>query len=288
MSLGTDGKQIRCDGEGCRAVAALPVALRRQLIPLQPGLPEAEGWLFINSHGDCRHFCPLCSPQQLNHIALAPDYPPQKSNEIENGRGILTFAAEQQEHEPKRSEQKRQPRIQSEAQELYLRLGTAQRRQSNRRFDPERGAYNMNQAAPAIQNLARRLLALEADGSEQAEAMANAALGALTKLRIHLTKLVGIAGFEALLARALALARAEAVWLGAVRVQADGSLKGFSEAARQQSADAVTAGCRALMAQLLGLLVTFIGEALTLRLMQEVWPEARLDNTNAGAEERPE
>ena len=118
--------------------------------------------------------------------------------------------------------------------------------------------------------------------------MASAALSALTKLRIHLTRLVGIAGFEALLARALALARAEAAWMGTVRVQTDGTLEGFSEAAQLQLADAVAVGCTALLAQLFGLLVTFVGEALTLRLMQEVWPEARLDNTNSGAEERPE
>jgi hypothetical protein len=35
-------------------------------------------------------------------------------------------------------------------------------------------------------------------------------------------------------------------------------------------------GGTALIAQLLGLLVTFIGEALTLRLVQNVWPNAAI------------
>ncbi len=145
----------------------------------------------------------------------------------------------------------------------------------------------MTQATPAIRNLARRLLALEADQSEQAEAGASAALSAFAKLRSHLTKLVGLAGFEALLARALALARAEVRWLEAVRIQVAATLEGFSETARQQPADAVAEGCTALLAQLLGLLVTLIGEALTLRLVREVWPEARIDDRNLVAEETP-
>ena len=37
-----------------------------------------------------------------------------------------------------------------------------------------------------------------------------------------------------------------------------------------------------LVAQLLGLLFTFIGESLTLRLLLDVWPEAALDDGNSG------
>ena len=33
-----------------------------------------------------------------------------------------------------------------------------------------------------------------------------------------------------------------------------------------------------LIAQLLGLLLTFIGEGITLRLVQDVWPEAAFDD----------
>ncbi len=37
-----------------------------------------------------------------------------------------------------------------------------------------------------------------------------------------------------------------------------------------------------LLAQLLGLLFTFIGEALTLQLVLDVWPELVLDDSDSG------
>ena len=44
-----------------------------------------------------------------------------------------------------------------------------------------------------------------------------------------------------------------------------------------QLADAeIAEGEAVLVAQLIGLLVTFIGEALTLHLLHEAWPEASL------------
>ena len=142
----------------------------------------------------------------------------------------------------------------------------------------------MEQATPTVRNLVRLLLAHEAGAnrSEPAGGEVNAALSVLVKLRAHLSTLVGIAGFDALLTRALALARTEASWLRAVRVQAGATLEGFSETAQKQPAEAVAEGSAALLAQLLGLLVTFIGEALTLHLVKDIWPEARLDAAKDG------
>ena len=134
----------------------------------------------------------------------------------------------------------------------------------------------MDQATPALRNLARRLLALEVNQTERLYQEMQAALRVFEKLRSYLFKMVGSAGFQALLARAVVLATAEVGWLKVVRVQDDTTLQGFQEAAQQQPAKAVTLGSTVLLAQLLGLLVTFIGEALTLRLVQEVWPEAQV------------
>jgi hypothetical protein len=145
----------------------------------------------------------------------------------------------------------------------------------------------MEQTTSAVRDLARRLLAREAGESEPAGTRGQAALRASEKLRAHLSKLVGVAGFQALLARALALAKAEVAWLDAVRVQPDGSLEGFGETARKQDAHEARKGEVALLAQLLGLLVTFIGEALTLRLLQDVWPDASPNDPNAIGEETP-
>ena len=133
----------------------------------------------------------------------------------------------------------------------------------------------MEQATPAVRDLARLLLVLEANQSEHAVGgEAQVVLNAFDKLRLHLSKFVGVAGFQALLARALALAKTEADWLAAVRVKTDATLEGFRETAQQQPAEVVAAGSVVLLALLLGLLVTFIGEALTLRLVGDVWQEA--------------
>ena len=59
-----------------------------------------------------------------------------------------------------------------------------------------------------------------------------------------------------------------------VQVAADGSLKGLDELEPQIDQEQARDEGAVLIAQLLGLLVTFIGEGLTLRLVQDVWPEA--------------
>lgn len=145
----------------------------------------------------------------------------------------------------------------------------------------------MDQATPALRDLARCLLALEVNQTEHLHKEVQTALRVFEKLRPYLFTMVGVAGFQALLARAVALATAEVSWLEVVRVQNDATLQGFHEAAQQQSAKAVTLGSTALLAQLLGLLVTFIGEALTLRIVQDIWPEAHEEDQKVSAKETP-
>ena len=83
-------------------------------------------------------------------------------------------------------------------------------------------------------------------------------------------------GFRSLLSRALTLARAEAPSLSAVRVAADGSLEGLDELGSQIEKDQVREGGVILIAHLLGLLLTFIGETMTSRLVtSEVLPPLR-------------
>ena len=63
--------------------------------------------------------------------------------------------------------------------------------------------------------------------------------------------------------------------LEAVKIGEDGRLEGFAAAL----ADAETSreAAIAITTHLLTLLVTFIGESLTLRLVCEAWPDARLE-----------
>lgn len=99
----------------------------------------------------------------------------------------------------------------------------------------------------------------------------SAALRVCEKLRRPLSALAGATGFRALLSRALALAKARDPGLSAVQVKPDGSLEGLSEVH-----DGVL-----LIGQLLGLLGTFVGESLTLRLIQDAWPDLALNNSNS-------
>jgi hypothetical protein len=130
---------------------------------------------------------------------------------------------------------------------------------------------------PESRHLAQRLLAYEAVAGESSEPAESAAFRVCAKLRRPLTTLAGVAGFRSLLSRALTLARAEAPSLSAVQVAADGSVKGLDELASQTDKEQARDGGVILIAQLIGLLRTFIGEGLTSRLVQDVWPEAALD-----------
>src|SRR5579864_8636039 len=94
----------------------------------------------------------------------------------------------------------------------------------------------MKQATPAMQDLARQLLAQEAAEREPSQ-RGHAVLCVCEKLGGYLSKLIGVVGFQVLLARALALAKAEVPWLGAVQVRADGTLEAFGETASKQDED---------------------------------------------------
>ena len=126
-------------------------------------------------------------------------------------------------------------------------------------------------------NLAQRLLAYEAVGDENSAPSESAASRVCAKLRGPLITLAGVAGFRSLLSRALTLARAEVPSLSAVQVAADGSLEGLDELVSQTDKEQPRDGGAILIAQLVGLLLTFIGEGLTIRLVQDVWPEANFD-----------
>jgi hypothetical protein len=118
-------------------------------------------------------------------------------------------------------------------------------------------------------DFAERLIAIEAALGTPSEKGMPAAFRVCEKLRRPLTALAGAAGYHSLLLRALALASREAPGLGAVRIKVDGSLEDETD---RNSHDAK--GGRLLVARLIGLLFSFVGETLTLRLVQDVWPGA--------------
>jgi hypothetical protein len=146
----------------------------------------------------------------------------------------------------------------------------------------------MSRATPKLRDFAERLIAYETRGSKSSETKAPAAFLVSERLRPHLARLMGKVGFRELLSRALVLANAEVPWLRAVRVKADGSFEGLDELGAQVGPDEIFEGRVVLLAQLLGLLVTFIGEELTLRLVREVWPKLSLNNFDFGKGDKNE
>jgi hypothetical protein len=92
------------------------------------------------------------------------------------------------------------------------------------------------------------------------------------KLRRQLGAPVGVDGFQVLASRALVLAKSQSPKLCAVQVTASGELRGLGEV---ESQDGTSEGENneagvILIAQLLGLFLTFLGETTTLRLIEDL------------------
>jgi hypothetical protein len=137
---------------------------------------------------------------------------------------------------------------------------------------------------PESRYLAQRLLTYEAVAGQNSEPTESAASRVCAKLRQPLITLAGVAGFRSLLSRALTLARVGAPGLSAVLVAADGSLQGLDKLGPQMDKEQAWDGGAILIAQLIELLLTFIGEGLTLRMVQNVWPDASFDGRTSEKE----
>lgn len=143
----------------------------------------------------------------------------------------------------------------------------------------------MRQSPSTAQNLAQLLLTHEAGGDQDLETLAAATERACDTLRLHLARLMGLDGFTLLLIRALTFARTEFPWLEGIRAEKDGSLKGLHAVAGEREPAEAAAGFASVLSHFLGLLVVFIGEDLTLRLLQGAWPDIDLVGKNQGLEE---
>ena len=144
----------------------------------------------------------------------------------------------------------------------------------------------VNPATPAVRDRARWLLEREAATGKPIQAGTYEACRVCDKLRDPLSTLAGIAGYKSLLSRALTLAKAEVHGLDVYRVNAAGHLEVPEGVELQQGSDEATSGEIILVAQLLGLLLAFIGINLTLHLVRDVWPNAPFNGTASGAEEK--
>lgn len=129
-----------------------------------------------------------------------------------------------------------------------------------------------------MSHLAQRLIAEERRATSDSDRGGRAGFRVCEKLRRPLSTFAGAAGYHSLLSRALVLAKAQEPLLKNLRIKTDGTLEHSPEWEAQRESVAAAKAMDALVTQLLGLLITFIGEALTLRLIHDVWPEAALED----------
>ncbi|MEI6871316.1 MAG: hypothetical protein WCL08_03450 [Verrucomicrobiota bacterium] len=127
---------------------------------------------------------------------------------------------------------------------------------------------------PAMRELAERLVSSEIKDSGSRQSEIEASFSVCEKLRQELVVLTGVAGFCALLSRTLALLHKEDVQrLGITRIRMDGSLEKVDHSGIPDTLEAPAQDPVILPAQLLDLLSVFIGEPMTVQIVEKVWPE---------------
>src|SRR5688500_18227421 len=100
-----------------------------------------------------------------------------------------------------------------------------------------------------------------------------------------LAPLVGREGFEALLKRSFAMARAEHAWLEPLEVDSDSVTLQFEVFARAADGAEAEAACTAIIASFLSLLTALIGTELTRQLVSGEWPDVPLRDLDFGKQE---
>ena len=132
---------------------------------------------------------------------------------------------------------------------------------------------------PALQQLALKALAQRAGSAAGAAALAAAAQRAYDDLAQVSAPLIGQVGVDALTGRTLYLAQRKYPWLVHTREpeQWKGPFAQIVFCLERQDPAVATEAAGAVLTILTGLLVTFIGEPLTARLLRKAWPDAFSD-----------
>jgi hypothetical protein len=115
--------------------------------------------------------------------------------------------------------------------------------------------------------LAERLLVCETALSQTLESYGSDTCHVCEKLRRAIDDLLGPGAYSSIAARALDQAKLEAPILTSVEIREDGVIEGLSGEARLANST--------LIAHLIGLMDAFIGETVTLWLLDDIWPTLR-------------
>jgi len=133
----------------------------------------------------------------------------------------------------------------------------------------------MEQETPTTKHFAGLVLENELADSSDPNDLQSAVERIFDKLNAHLSIRFGSGGYHALLRRALTLAADDVSVLASVHISEDGSVEGFQGMTDSQS---ISDGSVAMLARLIELLDTFIGRNLTVRVLQNVWPNVEQVN----------
>ena len=141
----------------------------------------------------------------------------------------------------------------------------------------------MRYATPRLRRVAARLLAHEAGGGPAAsEALAAASGRLLDRFAARLAEVIGPAGVEAIFLRGVKLLKPEFTFLDEriARREPDESLAASLRAClRGQEPDIIQEVSVTLFATFAGLLTIIIGDRLAWSLLQQIWPEILLAET---------
>jgi hypothetical protein len=132
---------------------------------------------------------------------------------------------------------------------------------------------------PALRQLALKALTQRVGSAAGSAALAAAAQRAYDDLAQVSAPLIGQVGVDALTGRTLYLAQRKYPWL--IHTREPDEWKGpFAQIVfclERQDPAVATEAAGAVLTTLTGLLVTFIGEPLTTRLLRKAWPDAFSD-----------
>jgi hypothetical protein len=128
----------------------------------------------------------------------------------------------------------------------------------------------------AMRQMALRVLMHQAGPDADAAALAAATRRAYDDLARVVAPLIGQVGVDSLTGRAVHLAQREYPWLVQTREpeQAGGPFAQVLICLERQDPVVATEAAGAVFGTFTGLLVTFIGEPLTARLLRKAWPDA--------------
>jgi hypothetical protein len=129
--------------------------------------------------------------------------------------------------------------------------------------------------SPSHRALARWLVTTEMEATEEPLAAPEATERVFGKLSKRLVRLITDVGADALVARAVHLSLTAFPFLGGAQIRRsdDSLIISLRETADRTESSQVAEGFEAVLATLVALLVSFIGEDLTARILREVWPE---------------